>query len=79
MLRYCANCKKEYDFLPLAVSGKDDLICPECGHIIDKNSRRPTESGDQIEEGLGQAVEKTVWFNDHFPISVYFPVCYGNA
>ena len=54
--RYCANCRQEYEFTPLAISGKSDLICPECGGVIDKNSRRPAnENDDQTEEKLGRA------------------------
>ena len=58
MLRYCVNCKKEFEFPPLAVSGKVKLICPECGGIIDKNSRRPAddESVRKTEEAMGRAV-----------------------
>lgn len=56
MLRYCTYCKKEYDFDPLAVSGRDDLICPECGNIIDKESRDPSgkEMAERTEETVGQ-------------------------
>ncbi len=57
MLRYCPYCEKDYDFSPLSVSGKDDLICPECGNIIDKNSRHPanTDEGTKhTEEGIGR-------------------------
>lgn len=46
MLRYCENCKKDFEFAPLTVSGKDDLICPECGGIIGKNSRNPANRVD---------------------------------
>ncbi len=56
MLRYCVNCKKEFDFDPLAVSGKADLICPECGGIIGKESRDPSarEKAEEIEEKIGE-------------------------
>lgn len=36
MLRYCENCKKDFEFAPLAVSGSNDIICPECGLSHDK-------------------------------------------
>jgi len=26
MLRYCANCKENFDFKPIAVFGKDEII-----------------------------------------------------
>ena len=55
MLRYCENCKKDFEFAPLAVSGRDDLICPECGGIIGKNSRNPANkiNSDKTEEAIG--------------------------
>ena len=55
MLRYCENCKKDFEFAPLAVSGKDDLICPECGGIIGKNSRNPANriDSDKTEAAIG--------------------------
>ena len=60
MLRYCVNCKKEFDFEPLAVSGREDLICPECGNIIDKNSRDPAakERAEQEEDKMGMTFAK---------------------
>ncbi|MCR5788980.1 MAG: hypothetical protein K6G83_03750 [Lachnospiraceae bacterium] len=61
MLRYCENCKKEFEFSPLAVSGKDPIFCPECGNEIDKKSRWPAEEdramAEKNEEGMGKAVE----------------------
>lgn len=56
MLRYCTYCKKEYDFDPLAVSGRDELICPECGNTIGKESRTPygKEMAERTEETIGQ-------------------------
>ena len=55
MFRYCENCKKDFEFAPLAVSGRDDLICPECGGIIGKNSRNPANkiNSDKTEEAIG--------------------------
>ena len=60
MLRYCENCKKDFEFAPLTVSGKDDLICPECGGIIGKNSRNPANrvDPDKTEEAIGNAFAK---------------------
>ncbi len=56
MLRYCTNCQKEYDFPPRAVSGKDDIICPGCGKVVPKNSRRPDQGAeaDRSEESIGR-------------------------
>jgi hypothetical protein len=55
MLRYCTYCEKDFDFPPLSVSGKDDLICPECGRVIGKNSRNPAgkEQIEKTEEEIG--------------------------
>ena len=57
MLRYCENCRKDFEFAPLAVSGRDDLICPECGRVIGKNSRNPENkvNSDKTEEAIGNA------------------------
>ncbi|MCR4658549.1 MAG: hypothetical protein K5770_20310 [Lachnospiraceae bacterium] len=57
MLRYCVNCRKDYEFPPTAVSGTADLICPGCGAVIDKNSRHPVdeEAATKTEEGMGRA------------------------
>ena len=55
MLRYCTSCKKDFDFEPLAVSGREDLICPECGAVIGKESRNPAikENAEKTEEEIG--------------------------
>ena len=55
MLRYCKNCKKDYEFEPLAVSGKEPLICPECGNVIGKNSKNPGNKvdTDKTDEKIG--------------------------
>lgn len=60
MLRYCENCRKDFEFAPLAVSGKDDLICPECGNVIGKNSRNPANrlDSDKTEEAIGNTFAK---------------------
>ncbi len=56
MLRYCVNCKKDYEFPPLAVSGDKDLICPGCSSVISKNSRHPVdrEAVEKREDNLGK-------------------------
>ncbi len=46
MKRYCKNCQKEYEFNPVAVSGGEKLICPDCGSLIDKNSRAPVDRSE---------------------------------
>lgn len=56
MLRYCINCQKDFEFAPLDVSGGKTLICPECGNVIDNNSRHPVnkEELEQGEETVGR-------------------------
>lgn len=39
MLRYCNNCKKEFDFKIKSIKDLNSLTCPECGKKIDPNSR----------------------------------------
>ncbi len=58
MLRYCTNCKKEFDFPPRAITAKEDLICPECGNVIPKNSRNPEHGveAERSEEAIGRTV-----------------------
>ena len=58
MLRYCKQCGKDFEFTPLAVSGSEPLICPECGNIIEKNSRNPANKIDseKTEENIGRAI-----------------------
>ncbi len=55
MLRYCKNCKKDFEFAPLDVSGEAPLICPECGNVIEKNSRNPEKKLDseKTDERIG--------------------------
>ena len=72
MLRYCSNCKKDFDFDTLSVSGKDDLICPECGCIIDKNSRNPAGKllAEETEEKIGRAYAELLHLSYIFYMSV---------
>ncbi|MBQ9605641.1 MAG: hypothetical protein IJV16_00490, partial [Lachnospiraceae bacterium] len=72
MLRYCTYCKKEYDFDPLAVSGRDDLICPECGNIISKESRDPSrrEVAEKTEEAIGNIYARLLHLSYIFYLSM---------
>jgi DNA-directed RNA polymerase subunit RPC12/RpoP len=56
MLRYCTNCKKDIDFPPRAITAKEDLICPECGSVVPKNSRNPEHgvAAERSEEAIGR-------------------------
>jgi len=59
MRRYCVNCREEYEFDPRAITGEGNLICPDCGGIIPKDSRRPsTVNNDAMEAGIGNAVSE---------------------
>ncbi len=46
----------------MAITGKDDLVCPECGRIIDKNSRHPVDHREyqRFEEQVGHFFETMV-------------------
>ncbi|MCR5585349.1 MAG: hypothetical protein K6F63_07970 [Lachnospiraceae bacterium] len=57
MLRYCTYCQKDYDFTPREVSGREPLICPQCGKEIPKNSRNPKQGteAEKSEESIGKA------------------------
>lgn len=39
MLRYCEKCDKSFDFDIRDARQLDELVCPDCGSKIDKNSR----------------------------------------
>ena len=72
MLRYCTYCKKDFDFAPLAVSGREDLICPECGNVIPKESRNPAEKDEacRTEEAIGNAYAKLMHLSYIFYMTV---------
>lgn len=55
MNRYCTNCQKEYDFKITSMEDLDNLVCPVCGNKIDKNSRKPVETGKN-----GKTAESTI-------------------
>ncbi len=72
MIRYCTYCKKDFDFAPLAVSGREDLICPECGNVISRESRNPAgkEMADRTEEAIGNAYAKLMHLSCIFYMTV---------
>jgi len=41
MQRYCKYCNTDFEVNPKAITSREDLICPNCGNKVDKNSRRP--------------------------------------
>jgi len=53
MLRYCTICNKDFEFEPQKITSKDPLLCPECGNIIEKTSRHPSNINSN---GAGDAI-----------------------
>lgn len=41
MVRYCPNCKREFDFNIRSVKDLENLSCPECKIQIPSDSRKP--------------------------------------
>lgn len=72
MLRYCPNCKKDFDFSPLLVSGKSDILCPQCGGVIQKDSRQPvdTTTTDKMEIAIGSIFFKLMQMSFYFYVVV---------
>lgn len=55
MKRYCTKCEKEFDFNIRSVTDLDNLVCPECGEKIGKESRKPRDpNADNLEETIGR-------------------------
>lgn len=56
MFRYCKICKKEFDFKITSVKDLDTLICPECGNLISRDSKKPADEngGKQTEHIVGK-------------------------
>ena len=73
MLRYCTNCQKEFDFKIKSMEDMDNLICPECGSKIDKNSRKPVETGvNSAEKAVSNVVGGyfTIRYYIHFVLAL---------
>lgn len=49
MNRYCPNCQEEFDFKVTSMAQLENLICPKCGGVVGKESRRP-KSAKEIED-----------------------------
>ena len=58
MRRYCANCKKEFEFTVKSIHDMDNLKCPECGSDISKLSMKPddTPENKKAETRIGRAL-----------------------
>lgn len=74
MKRYCANCQKDFDFPIKSMKDLDNLICPECGSKIDKDSRNPAENvsaeSEKTEEAIGRTLALFVNINYFFFITL---------
>ncbi|WP_026835148.1 zinc ribbon domain-containing protein [Eubacterium xylanophilum] len=57
MKRYCANCKKEFEFKIAKMSDLDSLVCPECGNPVASDSRAPVDPKiEENEEAIGRTI-----------------------
>lgn len=72
MLRYCTNCRKEYDFEVKSLEELDNLICPVCGAHVDQRSKSPEKT--YYNEAPARVIGYGLW-----QISViryyFYPVC----
>ena len=67
MKRYCEKCQKEFEFNINSMKDLDNLVCPECGSKIDKESRRPVDPRiEQNEEKIGRMMFGILGFNYMF-------------
>lgn len=64
MNRYCTNCQKEFKFKVDSVTDMDNLVCPECGQRVYKDSRKPRDyQGEaKIEETIGGVIYGVMFF-----------------
>lgn len=64
MLRYCPSCDKDFDFPVKSNADLENLVCPECGRHIDKNSRRPHDyAADAAREvAIGKTIVGVILF-----------------
>lgn len=84
MKRFCTNCQKEFEFNINSMKDLDNLVCPECGNKIDRESRRPVDPTiEQTEENIGRAMMAIVGFNYMFylvfavvGVCAYYFKCY---
>ncbi|MBR4005295.1 MAG: zinc ribbon domain-containing protein [Treponema sp.] len=83
MKRYCTNCRKDFDFPIKSMKDLDNLVCPECGSLIDKNSRNPAEDTsaqtEKLENAIGNTFSVFIWINYIFfvAISIFAIVAYN--
>ncbi len=75
MIKYCTNCRKDFDFTIKSMKDLDSLVCPECGSRIDKDSRNPAldevaRATDKTEETIGNAFGCLMSLNYVFFMSI---------
>ena len=75
MIKYCTNCRKDFDFTIKSMKDLDSLVCPECGSRIDKDSRNPaleevSRATDETEETIGNAFGCLMSLNYVFFMSI---------
>lgn len=79
MTRYCVKCRKDFDFTIKSIKDMDNLVCPECGLKIDKNSRNPdldkSEDRERTADAIGAAVSVMARINYIFYITVSLVAC----
>ena len=64
MERFCTYCNKNFDFPVKGLKDLDNLVCPECGRKIDKNSRLviDDEENDQKVASVLSGIFTFFWF-----------------
>jgi len=75
LIRYCTNCRKEFDFTIKSLEDLENLTCPECGAKVDKNSRAPaydavSKGSDKMENAIGSTFSFLARLNYIFYIAI---------
>lgn len=73
MLRYCPNCKKDYNINVKSMAEMEQMVCPVCGEKVEKVSKNPEHVGaeDGMENHLGETMYKLIY------LSIIFYFCCG--
>jgi DNA-directed RNA polymerase subunit RPC12/RpoP len=67
MKRYCEKCQKEFEFIINSMKDLDNLVCPDCGEKIGRESRRPVDPRiEENEEKIGRLMFAVWGFNYTF-------------
>lgn len=70
MLRYCPNCKKDYNIHVKSMAEMDQMVCPVCKGKIEKESKNPEHIG--AEDGMESHIGKTMYELIYLSILFYF-------